>query len=440
MMMMMHNFGLDYSNDENEDFSNLTNTILNWHRKECFEDILLTFGLKERSGEDLQAFAKQEEEEKRRLRQKTKNQNEYHMDVEDYLQPTSDNEDNEFESTDFFETDMSHFVKRNTFGIKDGQKFERVTDKASNSKAIYIGIDDEPAVFNALYGIDLKDFNFYHKKYRDFLNELTSNRFSNSSFESLVIVRANIERITNKFDIKSYKIEEMVDKAIMDQLSKANRMQENSIATKQIDTLILHLEKNKKLLQRYFFTLFEEACLRVKKNVNMLADYTSSKDNKSFNGNFSNSHDFGGLNNASKGEIVNKYLVLKVILCWPQFSQIYDLHFNQKTDILDESLNEKVLNWVNNIFLKTLESISNGNEASIYIHLMKCHQENFINLLKKIKSIKQVEFYQLLIEIRSVEIKEFENYYMALKRFTTFIRNNRYCNFKAYDEVLDRFL
>jgi hypothetical protein len=60
MMMMMHNFGLDYSNDENEDFSNLTNTILNWHRKECFEDILLTFGLKERSGEDLQAFAKQE--------------------------------------------------------------------------------------------------------------------------------------------------------------------------------------------------------------------------------------------------------------------------------------------------------------------------------------------------------------------------------------------
>jgi hypothetical protein len=167
---------------------------------------------------------------------------------------------------------------------------------------------------------------------------------------------------------------------------------------------------------------------------------TSSKDNKSFNGNFSNSHDFGGLNNASKGEIVNKYLVLKVILCWPQFSQIYDLHFNQKTDILDESLNEKVLNWVNNIFLKTLESISNGNEASIYIHLMKCHQENFINLLKKIKSIKQVEFYQLLIEIRSVEIKEFENYYMALKRFTTFIRNNRYCNFKAYDEVLDRFL
>jgi hypothetical protein len=401
---------------------------------------LLTFGLKERSGEDLQAFAKQEEEEKRRLRQKTKNQNEYYMDVEDYLQPTSDNEDNEFESTDFFETDMSHFVKRNTFGIKNGQKFERVTDKASNFKAIYIGIDDEPAVFNALYGIDLKDFNFYHKKYRDFLNELTSNRFSNSSFESLVIVRANIERITNKFDIKSYKIEEMVDKAIMNQLSKANRMQENSIATKQIDTLILHLEKNKKLLQRYFFTLFEEACLRVKKNVNMLADYTSSKDNKSFNGNFSNSHDFGGLNNASKGEIVNKYLVLKVILCWPQFSQIYDLHFNQKTDILDESLNEKVLNWVNNIFLKTLESISNGNEASIYIHLMKCHQENFINLLKKIKSIKQVEFYQLLIEIRSVEIKEFENYYMALKRFTTFIRNNRYCNFKAYDEVLDRFL
>jgi hypothetical protein len=173
--------------------------------------------------------------------------------------------------------------------------------------------------------------------------------------------------------------------------------------------------------------------------VNMLADYTSSKDNKSFNGNFSNSHDFGGLNDASKGEIVNKYLVLKVILCWSQFSQIYDLRFNQKTDILDKSLNEKVLNWVNNIFLKTLESISNGNEASIYIHLMKCHQENFINLLKKIKSIKQVEFYQLLIEIGSVEIKEFENYYTALKKLTTFTRNNRYCNLKAYEEALDRF-
>ena len=429
---MMHGFGMEYGyNDDGDDFSKLAEVFKKWYSTECNEDILLTFGIQERSEEDLKLYWRQEDELKKRQASKYNKFIVESAPVDEWQKYESDDED-DFYMNDEFEMDVNPYRKGST---KHG---ESNVERKPEDPNRYIGISDEPALINSLYGMELKNLTFHQKRFRDFLNQKVQERFARSKFESLVIVRSKIDLLKEKFKINSFNIEDMVDSAIMDQLSKANRFTDSLYASSQIEMLVKYLSDNKKLLQRYFAMLINEAFIRVEKNVNMLHDYTPKE--KQFSSDFRNSSGYGSLADVTKSDAAKKYLILKVILYWPQFAQLYDLHFNQKKDILEKQTAEKFQGWVDLAFLKTIDNIIVGNEAPIYIRLMKTNNANFLNLLRKTGKAKQpIEFFQALINTRSLEIDEFESYYKALGKFINLCRKyNNICNLKIYEEALEK--
>jgi hypothetical protein len=440
--------------DDQDDYIILVDIIQQWLKKECSEDIQVTFGVKERNQKDIEMFEelqkKRVEEKFRRLhRQRStinddNDENQMIVDM-DESQIDSDNEVNDNNDAlfgeDYFQ--RSQYMYEHARGSRQPQQQQQ---QQQRQKVSYIGLSDEPALYNYLLSMDLTRLTNYRQKFQDFLNiQVINTRLSNSIFESLVSVRSKIDLIVKKFQINTFKIDTVIDRAIIEQLLKAsksmtNQKDKDKIANEQIEKLV-EIISDKKLLQQYFSLLINDSYARIEKTTSILQDYTKEKQ---FSVHFNNTHNFGGLSSTgdsrTQTDQQGKYLILKIVLNWPQFSLIYEKNFNQKKEILDDGYSRKIGQWIE-LFLKTLEGIVRGDESFVYIRLIKSNTENFIALLQRLKQLQHpIQFYTSLINARSIEIDEFESYYKSLKKFINLCRNySNTCNLKAYEDILERF-
>ena len=175
-------------------------------KKECSEDIQVTFGVKERNHANILMF---EELQKKRIEEKLRRL---------YRQRSTRNDNNE-DNQMIIDMDESHIHSDNEdydnndplFGEDDFQRSQYTYGRARRSRqqqqqremVNYIGLSDEPALYNYLLNTDLTRLTYYRPKFQDFLNiQLINTRLSNSTLESLITVRSKIDLIVKQISNK----------------------------------------------------------------------------------------------------------------------------------------------------------------------------------------------------------------------------------------------
>ena len=418
--------GLDY--DLNDVKRSAFSEIEFWLGRECQEDIKLTYGLKQRTNEDIRYY-EQMMQERRRDRDRDSHGGSHNRRPRDYPRgmmglayPPSmrggGDMDDEYEEYDYPRNSMMSDLMSMMPGIGGGN--------LRSKRTYHIGTSEEPAIYDQLFRLPVVNFNVC-RSFTQHVKEILEKRLKNSEFESLLEVRAQMDSIKNRFRMEK-DFSSDFDMAIIKHLGRNDSKIED---TKKLVDII----RNEKLLQFYVKTILDQWRTQITSRDNIASHLSQLKHSN------------------EKDKVIKKYLELKFILKCSSFNYLYEI---------SESAKHKKGQIINVFDLETatmckqhmqsfddaIRNMITGNDHIFIIQLIEANYENALKLLKTYcqSEIADKSFFNdgltaifaKLLQFRKNEINAFIHYYKNIKLFTSRCRKYNTCDLAEYDKLVSQ--